>query len=134
MLWPNPCLFILTPPLLDVAGAIIYVNTKSVCWIIWTRRVCETQMPPAATKSKYGKISKSQILTPPQTPGSCDVSEVWGTLWWSYSPSLILYDHPNFKYCTLFASGTELQTDDPITRCPRRTFQAGGIKTIAFSI
>ena len=33
------------------------------------------------------------------------------------------------KYCTLYASGTELQTDDPITRCPWRTFQAGGIKT-----
>ena len=57
-------------------------------------------MPPAATKSRYGKN----------------------------------------KYCTLFVSGTELrtdgqtnrltdrQTDDPITRCPRRTFQAGGIK------
>ena len=51
----------------------------------------------------------------------------------------LLYHHPNFKYCTLFVSGTELrtdrltdrqtdrQTDDPITRCPRRTFQAGGI-------
>ena len=53
----------------------------------------------------------------------------------------LLYDYPNFKYCTLFVSGTELrtdrwtdrrtdrQTDDPNTRCPRRTFQAGGIKT-----
>ena len=49
----------------------------------------------------------------------------------------LLYDHPNFKYCTLFVSGTELrtdrrtdrQTDDPNTRCPRRSFQAGGIKT-----
>ena len=42
------------------------------------------------------------------------------------------YYHPNFKYCTLFISGTELRTDgrtdDPNTRCPRRTFQAGGIK------
>ena len=45
-------------------------------------------------------------------------------------------NHPNFKYCTLFVSGTELrtngqtdgQTDDQITRCPRRAFQAGGIK------
>ena len=38
----------------------------------------------------------------------------------------------NFKYCTLFVSETELrtdiQTDDPITRCLRRTFQARGIK------
>ena len=53
----------------------------------------------------------------------------------------LLYDHPNFKYCNLFISGTELRTDrrtdkqtngrtdDPNTRCPRRTFQAGGIKT-----
>ena len=48
----------------------------------------------------------------------------------------LLYHYPNFKYRTLFVSGTELQTnrqtnrqtDDPITRCPRRTFQAGGIK------
>ena len=48
----------------------------------------------------------------------------------------LLYDHHNFKYCTLYLSGTELrtdgrtnrQTDDPITKCPRRTFQAGGIK------
>ena len=60
----------------------------------------------------------------------------------------LLYHHPNFKYCTLFVSGTELQTDgqtdgqtdkrtdgqmdDPITRCPRRTFQAGGIKILTF--
>ena len=60
--------------------------------------------------------------------------------------------HPNFNYWTLFISGTELQTDgrtdgrtdgqtdgrtdrqtdgrtdDPNTICPRRTFQAGGIK------
>ena len=45
---------------------------------------------------------------------------------------LLLYHHPNFKYCTLLVSGTELrsdrQTNDPITRCPRRTFRAGGIK------
>ena len=55
----------------------------------------------------------------------------------------LLYLHPNFNYWTLFVSGTELRTDrqtdgrtdkqtgrtdDPITRCPRRTFQAGGIK------
>ena len=48
----------------------------------------------------------------------------------------LLYDHPNFIYCTLFISGTELRTDrrtdrrtdDPNTRCPRRTFQGRGIK------
>ena len=45
----------------------------------------------------------------------------------------LLYHHQNFKYCTLFVSGTELMTDgqtngqrdDPITRCPRRAFQVG---------
>ena len=43
----------------------------------------------------------------------------------------LLYHHPNFIYCTLLA-GQNLygQTVDLITTCPRRTFQAGGIKTI----
>ena len=86
------------------------------------------------------KSRKSYILTPPHPKGhgmsvKCEQSidgltvKVW-----------LLYHHPNFKYCTLFESGTELRTDrrtdiwteglrdDPITRCPRRTFQAGGIK------
>ena len=45
----------------------------------------------------------------------------------------LLYHHPNFKYCTLYAEWncgqTRRQTtDDLITRCPRRTFQAGDIK------
>ena len=52
----------------------------------------------------------------------------------------LLYHHPNFKYCTLFVRGTELRTDgrtdkrtdDPITRCPRQTFQARGIKMTYF--
>ena len=41
---------------------------------------------------------------------------------------LLLYDNPNFKYCTLNVSRTELrtggQTDDSNTRCPRGTSQA----------
>ena len=93
-------------------------------------------MPPAATKLKSGKISKSDILTPPHPQGhvmsgECEqpLDELTVQVW-------LLNDHSNFKYCTLFVSGTELrtdrqtdgQTDDPNTRCPRRTFQAGGIK------
>ena len=97
-------------------------------------------MPPAATKSNMAKISKSYILTPLRPQGhvmslKCDepIDELTVQVW-------LLYLHPNFKYCTLLVSGTELrtdrrtdgqtdkQTDDPITRCPRRTFQAGGIK------
>ena len=56
--------------------------------------VCETRMPPAATKSKYGKNLYVQHfdLTPPQ--GACDVSEVWGTHRWSYSPSLVTESSP----------------------------------------
>ena len=94
-------------------------------------------MPPAATKSKYGKISKSQILTTPHPQGHvmsvrCEqpLDELTVQVW-------LLYDHPSFKYCTLYISGTELrtngQTEDPNTRCPRRTFQAGGIKSMRVS-
>ena len=101
-------------------------------------------MPPAATKSNMAKISKSYILTPPRPQGhgmsvKCEepIDELTVQVW-------LLHLHPNFKYCTLLVSGTELrtdrrtdrqtdgqtdgQTDDPITRCPRRTFQDGGIK------
>ena len=72
-------------------------------------------------------------LTSPQSQGNgmsvkCEdpIDELTVQVW-------LLYDHPNFNYWTLFVSGTELQTDgwtnDPITRCPRRTFQAGGLKS-----
>ena len=83
-------------------------------------------MPPAATNFDH-------ILTLPDHLGhgmsvKCEqpIDELTVQVW-------LLYDHPNFKYCTLFVSGMELrtnrQTDDPNTRCPQRTFQAGGIKT-----
>ena len=66
-------------------------------------------MPPAATKSKYAKISKSYIVTPPQghvMSVKCEepIDELTVKVW-------LLYHHPNFKYCTLFVSGTELRTD-----------------------
>ena len=74
------------------------------------------------------KISESYILTLPHLQGlqglvmsvKCEepIEELTVQVW-------LLYEQQNFKYCTLFVSGTELQTDDPITRCPRRTFQAG---------
>ena len=84
------------------------------------------------------KISKSYILTPPHPQGhmmsvKCEepIDELTVQVW-------LLYHYPNFKYCTLFASGTELrtdrqtdkQTDDPITRCPRRTISGRGHKKI----
>ena len=99
-------------------------------------------MPPAATKSKYGKYLEVLHFDPAPPQGQvmsekCEepIDELTVQVW-------LHYHHPNFKYCTLFVSGTELQTnrhtngrtdrqtDDPITRFPRRTFQAGGIKCL----
>ena len=88
--------------------------------------------PPRQQSQTMAKISKSYILTLPHPQGhvmsvKCEqpLDELTVQVW-------LLYDHPHFKYCTLFISGTELQTDgrtdDPNTRCPRRTFQAGGTK------
>ena len=90
---------------------------------------------PGGNKVKIWQISKSYIWPrPPQghvMSVKCEepIDELAVQLW-------LLYHHPNFKYCTLFVSGTEWRTDrqtdgrtdDPITRCPRRTFQARGIK------
>ena len=93
--------------------------------------------PRRQQSQNMAKISKSYILTPSHPQGhvmsvKCEepIDELTIQVW-------LPYYHPNFKYCTLFVSGMELrtdgrtnrQTDDPITRCPRRTFQAGGIKT-----
>ena len=78
------------------------------------------------------KIAKSYILTPPHPQGHVMLVKCEQPLDELTVPVLLLYDHPNFKYCTLFLSGTELRTDtrtdDPNPRCPRQTFEAGGIK------
>ena len=37
-------------------------------------------MPPAATKSNYGKNLKVLHFDPTPPLGACDVSEVWATL------------------------------------------------------
>ena len=84
-------------------------------------------------------IFKSNIFIPPHPQGhgvsvKCEqfIDGLTVQVW-------LLYHHPNFKYCTLFENGAELRTDgqtngrtdktdNPITICPRRTFQAGGIK------
>ena len=92
---------------------------------------------PRQQQSKYGKNLRV-ILTLPHPQGhvmsvKCEepIDALTVQVW-------LLYHYPNFKYCTLFESGMELrtdgqtdgQTDDPITRCPRWTFQAGGIKRV----
>ena len=99
--------------------------------------------PRRQQSRNMAKISKSYILTPPHPQGhvmsvKCEqpIDELTVQVW-------LLYHNPNFKYRTLFVSGTgrdgitdgqtdkrtNRRTDDPNTRCPRRTFQAGGIKT-----
>ena len=91
--------------------------------------------PRRQQSQNMAKICKSYILTPPHPQGQvmsekCEeaIDELTVQVW-------LLYHHPNFKYCTLLVSGAELQTDgqtdNPITRCPRRTFQAGGITTLS---
>ena len=52
----------------------------------------------------------------------------------------LLYGHPNFKYCTLFISGTELRTDKrtdgqmiQTLDAPGGPFRPGGIKTFYVS-
>ena len=78
----------------------------------------ETRMPPAATKS--------YILTPPHPKGhvmSVKCEELIDELTVQVGYGVIIQTL-NIALC-----GTELRTDrqmdDPITRCPRRTFKAG---------
>ena len=83
---------------------------------------------------------KSYILTLPHYQGHVMSVKCEEPIDEPTVPVWLLYHHPNLKYFTLFVSGTELRTDkqtdgqtdrgtdDPITRCPWQTFQAGGIK------
>ena len=69
---------------------------------------------PGGNEVKYGKNLCPIFLTPPDPQGhvmsvKCQepihfVDELIVQVW-------LLYHQPNFKYCTLFASGMELQTD-----------------------
>ena len=117
-------------------SSLIWKNLFNWDYTEKTRHVFVKHGCPRRQQSlNMAKISKSYILVPPHPQGQvisekCDepIGELTVQVW-------LLYHHHNFKYCTLFVSGTELQTnrrtnrqtDDPITRCPRRTFQAGGI-------
>ena len=51
--------------------------------------VCETRMPRRQQSQNMAKISLSPTFWPAPPPGACDVSEVWGTDRWTYSPSLV---------------------------------------------
>ena len=67
--------------------------------------------PQQQQSQNMAKISKSYILTPSHPQGHMisvkseePIDELTVQVW-------LLYYHPNFKYCTLFVSGTELRTD-----------------------
>ena len=49
---------------------------------------------PGSNKVKIWQKSLSPIFWPRPTPGAWDVSEVWGTLRWTYSPSLFTVSSP----------------------------------------
>ena len=95
-----------------------------------TRHVFVKHRCPRRQQSpNMAKISKSYILTPPHPQGCVmsmkseqPIDEHTVKIW-------LLYHNPNFKYCTLIVSGTELWTDGRTDRqTDGRTFQAGGHK------
>ena len=74
-------------------------------------------MPPAAIKLKYGK---NQVLhfDPAPPTGACDVSEVWETHRWTYSPSLVTVSSSKLEILHFVWKRdgiTDRQMDDPIT-------------------
>ena len=78
--------------------------------------------PQWQQSQNMAKISKSYIFTPTHPQGhvmsvKCEepIDGLTVKVW-------LLYHHPNFKYCTLFVSGTELRTDKWMDgRTDRRT-------------
>ena len=93
--------------------------------VLKTRHVFVKHGCPRRQQSRnMAKISKSYILTPPHPQGhvmsvKCEqpIDELTVQVW-------LLYYNPNFKYCTLFVSGTELRTDGQTDRqTDRRTIR-----------
>ena len=86
---------------------------------------------PGGNKVKIWQKSLGPTCSPCPTPRGmwcqCEepLDELTVQVW-------LLYLHPNVNYWTLYAGRnygqTDGQTNNPITRCPQRTFQAGGIK------
>ena len=80
--------------------------------MIGTRHVFVKHGCPRQQQSRnMAKISKSYVFDPAPPQGhvmsvKCEepIDELTVQVW-------LLNHHPNFKYCTLFVSGTELRTD-----------------------
>ena len=115
------------------------------CQIYTEKRVGQLVCPKKNIKTRHVLVKhrcprrqrKSYILTPPHPQGhvmsvKCEepINKLTVQVW-------LLYHHPNFECCTFVCKRdgiTDRRTDNPITRCPRRTFQAEGIKFQIFFI
>ena len=52
---------------------------------------------PGGNKVKIWQKSQRPTFWPCPTPGACDVSEMWGTLRWTCSPSLVIVSSPKLE-------------------------------------
>ena len=85
--------------------------------VSWTRHVFVKHGCPRRQQSQtMAKISESYILTPHHPQGHVMSVKCEQPLDELTVQVCLLYDHPNFKYCTLFISGTELRTDGLMDR------------------
>ena len=117
---------VLSLPTLQFCYIIPFTSDQSVkSWKeLITRHVFVKQGCPGGNKVKIWQKSKSYILTPSHSQEhvmsvKCEepIDELTVQVW-------LLYHQPNFKYCTLFLSGTELWTDRQTDRqTDRRTIQ-----------
>ena len=77
-----------------------------------TRHVFVKHGCPRQQQSRnMAKICKSLILTPPHPQGHVMSVKCEEPIDELTVQVCLLYHNPNFKYCTLFVSGTELRTD-----------------------
>ena len=72
-------------------GGYVSITEKTTNQGVFVKHGC----PRRQQSQNMEKISKSYVLNPAPTPWACDVSDVWATLRWTYSPSLVTVSPPN---------------------------------------
>ena len=90
---------------------------------------------PGSNKVKICQNNVSPALRPIPPPGACDISEVWATLRWIYSPRLVhvTVSAPKLYLLRFLCKQDRIKdkwldkrlTGDPITRCSWQTFHWG---------
>ena len=113
--------------------ATIYPFVHNQVTFCSTRHMLVKYGCPGSNRVKIWQTSPIPTFSNPPPPGGWGVSEVRGSNRWTYSPSLFTVSSTKFSILHV-VSGTELRTDrqtngrtdrrteDPITRCSRRTF------------